>query len=153
MRIICARENNLPSSKTFIPQHTHSFNQTAWTWEHLREVLINHLGKGLFYDLPPQHKFQLSFTHLLPLKFPISCFCGGVSVVIFCNYTIWPGNMTVGSLLPRSFFSELKQRRRRPRRRQREPQKSNRFRLAKQQLCMCTKLFCTFLSHRCTTAT
>ena len=32
-----------------------------------------------------------------------------------------------------------------------EQQKSNRFRLAKQQLCMCIMLFCTFLCHRCTT--
>ena len=45
---------------------------------------------------------------------------------------------------------ELKQRRRR---RQRERQKSNRFRLAKQQLCTCITLFCTFLCRRCTTTT
>ena len=45
---------------------------------------------------------------------------------------------------------ELKQRRRR---RQRERQKSNRFRLAKQQLCTCFTLFCTFLCSRCTTTT
>jgi len=45
---------------------------------------------------------------------------------------------------------ELKQRRWR---RQRKWQKSNRFRLAKQQLCTCITLFCTFLSRRCTTAT
>ena len=45
---------------------------------------------------------------------------------------------------------ELKQRRRR---RQRERQKSNRFRLAKQQLCTCITLFCTFLCRRCRTTT
>ena len=39
------------------------------------------------------------------------------------------------------------------RRRQREQQKSNRFRQAKQQLCTCITLFCTFLCRRCTTAT
>ena len=44
---------------------------------------------------------------------------------------------------------ELKQR---PRRRQRG-QKSNRFRLAKQQLCTCITLFDTFLCRRCTTTT
>ena len=49
-----------------------------------------------------------------------------------------------------SINKELKQRRRR---RQRERQKSNRFRLAKQQLCTCVTLFCTFLSRRCTTTT
>ena len=38
-------------------------------------------------------------------------------------------------------------RRRRPRKRQ----KSNRFRQAKQQLCTCITLFCTFLCRRCTT--
>ena len=43
---------------------------------------------------------------------------------------------------------ELMQRRRR---RQRERQKSNRFRLAKQQLCTCITLFCTFLCRHCTT--
>ena len=45
---------------------------------------------------------------------------------------------------------ELKQRRRR---RQRERQKSNWFRLAKQQLCTCITLLCTFLSRHCTTTT
>ena len=47
---------------------------------------------------------------------------------------------------------ELKQRRRRRQqeRQQQERQKSNRFRLAKQQLCTCITLFCTFLCRRCT---
>ena len=39
------------------------------------------------------------------------------------------------------------------RRRHLERQKSNRFRLAKQQLCTCITLFCTFLCRRCTTTT
>ena len=38
-------------------------------------------------------------------------------------------------------------------RRHRERQKSNRFRLAKQQLCSCIRLFCTFLSRYRTTTT
>ena len=37
------------------------------------------------------------------------------------------------------------------RRRQRERQKSNRLRLAKQQLCTRVTLFCTFLYRYCTT--
>ena len=45
---------------------------------------------------------------------------------------------------------EPKQRRRW---RQRERQKSKRFRQGKQQLCTCITLFCTFLSRRCTTTT
>ena len=45
---------------------------------------------------------------------------------------------------------ELKPQRRR---RQRERQKSNRFILAKQQLCTCITLFCTFLNRRCKSAT
>ena len=45
---------------------------------------------------------------------------------------------------------KLKQRRRR---RQRERQKSNWFWLAKQQLCTCIMLFCTFLCRQCTTTT
>ena len=45
---------------------------------------------------------------------------------------------------------KLKQRRRRG---QRERQKGNWFRLAKQQLCTCIMLFCTFLCRRCTTTT
>ena len=45
---------------------------------------------------------------------------------------------------------ELKQRRRR---RQQEREKSNRFRLIKQQLCPRIMLFCTFLCRRCTTTT
>ena len=39
------------------------------------------------------------------------------------------------------------------RRRQRERQKSNRFRQAKQQLCTCITLFCTFFFCRYTTTT
>ena len=46
--------------------------------------------------------------------------------------------------------NRLKQRRRR---RQRERRKSNRFRLAKQQLCTFIKLLCTFLCRHCTTTT
>ena len=45
---------------------------------------------------------------------------------------------------------ELKQRR--PRR-QRERQKSNRLKLAKQQLCTCITLFCKFLYRHCTSTT
>ena len=45
---------------------------------------------------------------------------------------------------------ELKQRRRR---RQGERQKRNGFRSAKQQLCTCITLFCTFLCRHCTTTT
>ena len=37
------------------------------------------------------------------------------------------------------------------RQRQRERQKSNRCRFAKQQLCTCITLFCTFLCRHCTT--
>ena len=48
--------------------------------------------------------------------------------------------------------SELKQRRRR-RRRQRERQKRNRYTVAKQQLCTCITLFCTFVCRHCTTTT
>ena len=47
-------------------------------------------------------------------------------------------------------YRALKQRRRG---RQRELQKSNRFRLAKQQICTCITFFCTFLCRRCTTTT
>ena len=57
---------------------------------------------------------------------------------------------TLGRSLPVYSFRELKQRRRR---RQRERQKSNRIRLAKQQLCTCITLFCTFLCRCFTTTT
>ena len=49
----------------------------------------------------------------------------------------------VRAIEKKSFIRELKQRRRR---RQRERQKGNKFRLAKQQLCTCLTLFCTFLN-------
>ena len=49
-------------------------------------------------------------------------------------------------------ISELKQRWRWPRR-QREGEKSRRFRLVKQELCACITLFCTFLCRPCTTTT
>ena len=45
------------------------------------------------------------------------------------------------------FIRELKQLRR-----QREQQKSSRFRSAKQQLCTCITLFCTFLCRHCTSS-
>ena len=51
---------------------------------------------------------------------------------------------------PLGIKREFRQRRRR---RQRERQKRNRFRQAKQQLCTCITLFCTFLCRRCTTTT
>ena len=50
----------------------------------------------------------------------------------------------------RTAIRELKQRRRR---RQRKRQKSNMFGFAKQLLCTCITLFCTFLCRRCTTTT
>ena len=53
-------------------------------------------------------------------------------------------------LVPHELITELKQRRQR---RQRERQKCTRFRLAKQQLCTCIKLFCTLLNRLCTTTT
>ena len=66
-----------------------------------------------------------------------------------CDVTLlWQQNFwitTIGSLLKVTKTAR--------RRRQRERQKSNRFGLAKQQLCTCITLFCTFLSRRCTTAT
>ena len=37
--------------------------------------------------------------------------------------------------------------------RRRDTSKSNRFRLAKQQLCTCITLFCTIVCHYCTTTT
>ena len=45
----------------------------------------------------------------------------------------------------------IRERKQRRRRRQREGQKTNRFILAKQQLCTCITLFSTFLYRRCTT--
>ena len=49
-----------------------------------------------------------------------------------------------------SLIRELKERRRW---RQQERQKSNGFRSARQQLCTCITLFCTFLCRRCTSTT
>ena len=60
---------------------------------------------------------------------------------------IWPPWRHVKTLYS---DPELMQRRQR---RQRGRQKSNRLRLAKQQLCTCITLFCTFLCRHCTTTT
>ena len=58
------------------------------------------------------------------------------------------------SSLLKLFNRELKRRQRRRRlQRQLEQQKSNRFIVAKHQLCTCIKLFCTFLCRHCTTTT
>ena len=59
-------------------------------------------------------------------------------------------NQTPELIASYSYSREFKQGR--PRR-QRERQKSNEFRPAKQQLCTCITLFCTFLCRRCTTTT
>ena len=50
-------------------------------------------------------------------------------------------------------YKDIKELNQRRRRRQRELKKSYRVRLAKQQLCTCITLFCTFLSRRCTSTT
>ena len=55
--------------------------------------------------------------------------------------------------LPLPFPNKIRELKQRQRRRQRERQKGNRFRSAKQQLCTCITLFCTFLCRRCTTTT
>ena len=59
-------------------------------------------------------------------------------------------NQTPELIASYSYSREFTQRRRR---RQRERQKSTGFRPAKQQLCTCITLFCTFLCRRCTTTT
>ena len=59
-------------------------------------------------------------------------------------------NQTPELIASYSYSREFTQRRRR---RQGERQKSNEFRPAKQQLCTCITLFCTFLCRRCTTTT
>jgi len=51
----------------------------------------------------------------------------------------------------RNQFHSSKEHKQRRRRRQRKQEKSNRMRLAKQQLCTCIMLFCTFLCRPCTT--
>ena len=56
---------------------------------------------------------------------------------------LWHSSLPSPSLLLKLFNREPKQRRRR-RRRQLEQQKSNRFIVAKHQLCTCINLFCTF---------
>ena len=53
----------------------------------------------------------------------------------------------------KSFLTECREIKQRRRRRQRIRQKSDRFTLAKQQLCTCITFFCTFLCRHCTTTT
>ena len=80
-------------------------------------------------------------SRILSCMFPYSrSASAGVSNIVDCG----PNRLQL--LTPREFT----QRRRLP---QQERQKSNRFRQAKQQLCTCITLFCTFLCLRCTTAT
>ena len=67
-----------------------------------------------------------------------------VSVPLYWQFEISPW------LHSRDTNRKLKQRRGR---RQGERQKSNWFRFAKQQLCTCITLFCTFLCRHCTTTT
>ena len=57
------------------------------------------------------------------------------------------------NLTPITFRAWRVKQRRRRRRRQLERQKSNRFIVAKHQLCTCITLFCTFLCSHCTTST
>ena len=81
----------------------------------------------------------------------------GLHVALNCYRVlcILPNRRNVSFSLEENFREEmvkieLKQRRRRQ---QRERQKSNRFRLAKQQLCTCITLICTFLCRCCKTTT
>ena len=57
---------------------------------------------------------------------------------------------SIKPFLPNNAIQKFNQPRRQ---RQREGQKSKSFRLAKQKLCTCITVFCTFLSRRCTTTT
>ena len=77
------------------------------------------------------------------------CTCKVVNCCCCCFFDVL---VAVASLDLKVPSRERRQRQRR-RRRQRERQKSNRFWLAKQQLCTCITLFCTFLCSHCTTTT
>ena len=71
---------------------------------------------------------------------------------------LFPLTPSYNTPLPHPVYSRIqssndRERKQRRRRRQGERQKNNRFGLAKQQLCTCVTLFCTFLCRRCTTTT
>ena len=70
--------------------------------------------------------------------------------VLFCSPI---GKKSVTSVTMIAKFLDLSNMEMKQQRWQRERQESNRFILAKQQLCTCITLFCTYLSRRCTTAT
>ena len=92
---------------------------------------------------------QLVILNFLGNKTPLLNFC-------FQVFSDWGAVLT--RIMPNfvklmSRFRDIVVSLQRRRRRQRERQKSNRFTLAKQQLCTCITLFCTFLCRRCTTTT
>ena len=73
-------------------------------------------------------------------------------VVLFLAFAIsliWPrsniGRVKSSTSFPAPLSSVVRELKQRRRRRQRGQQKSNRLRLAKQQLCICITLCCTFL--------
>ena len=111
-------------------------------------------------DLNKSRRFYFGFTHLRVNKKlnPVPKFSGFFQIhqefgKITTSLRVLTQNLKksiLNIMLNILFMRELKKRRRR---RQRERQKSNRFRLAKQQLCTCITIFCTFLSRRCTTTT
>ena len=93
--------------------------------------------------------FKTNVQKILVLKsssnryFPENCRWVPLKTALSVYLRVMSGSWTVklGSLSQRRL------------RRQREQQKSDRFRLAKQQLCTCIKLICTFLCRHCTTTT
>ena len=80
---------------------------------------------------------------------------GSQETFFFLGWEMLVHRLAIGDLEAREvcdYLSRLTWKQRR-RQRHREQQKSNRFRLAKQQLCTCITLFYTFLCRRCSNAT
>ena len=112
-------------------------------------ILLTNKNVALIYSLASckQKTLKRSVHHQAASK--ISCSLQS-RLSFFFSKEVATQRYTGSPPLSWNHYRELKQRRRR---RQRERQKSNSFRLAKQQLCTCITLFCTFLCSHCTTTT
>ena len=137
---------------TLFPQTKRSTGYVAVSYSHKsatvsRFVILPCKGHGtrlIPHQSRTSHTYQYSTTDIAVM------FNGVESIGV--NLTSGRNRSTLSEKVKSCnvLYRALKQRRRG---RQRELQKSNRFRLAKQQICTCITFFCTFLCRRCTTTT
>ena len=127
------------------PNTTHSREGEGWGLP-LTACTVRGRPKGVRYI---KRLGIHEMNYLEWLENPSSKYLKGPGYIILIYLTLHENNKKISRLS--DLFKSTSYVKRRQRRRER--QKSNRFRLAKQQLCTCITLFCTFLCRCFTTYT